>query len=79
MPIQTDNMMEVHSKQELIAAVGAVEYGPTTIVLHRQGGGLTIYHFSYSTEFLHGHGVTIAERIANIQKQIRKIPRQAFV
>ncbi len=80
MPIQTDNVMDVNSKQELIAAVACLEVSePVTIVLHRPSGGITLYHFSYTPEFFLSRQITIDDRISNLQKQIRKTPRQAFL
>lgn len=80
MPIQTNNTVVVSSKQELIAAVACLEVSePVTIVLHRQSGGVTLYHFSYTPEFFLSRKITIDDRISNLQKQIRKIPRQVFL
>ena len=80
MAIQTDNVMDVNSKQELIAAVALIEVNdPATIVLHRPSGGITIYHFSYTPEFFLQREITLEDRILNLQKQIRRIPRQAFL
>jgi hypothetical protein len=80
MPIQTDNVMDVNSRQELIAAVALLEVNdPVTIVLHRPSGGITIYHFSYTPEFFLRREMTLEDRVSNLQKQIRKIPRQAFL
>lgn len=80
MPIQTDNVSVVYSKQDLIDAVAYLEVSePVTIVLHRPSGGITLYHFSYTPEFFLSRQITIDDRISNLQKQIRKIPRQAFL
>lgn len=80
MPIQTDNTMVVNSKQELIAAIACLEVNnPVTILLNRPSGGITLYHFSYTPEFFTRRAITLDDRIANIKKQIRKIPRQAFI
>lgn len=73
MPIQTDNIAFANNRQELIAAVDSLEIdNPVTILLNRPSG-ITIYHFSGAGPF------SLHDRIANIQKQIRKIPRQAFL
>lgn len=76
-----ETIAEVYSKEQLIAAIKLLEVNKPVSVLLHHSDGLTVFRFAYTSNLVElqcGRKITLDDRIQNIIKQIKKLPRHLF-